>query len=196
MAAQASAASSIRHSTSTTVFSWNRAGWKSFISGIAPGAIPPFRFPAETSAKEAQAGPCRVQWGGAPMASTRIKGLAPILFLTAFPCVGQTMSEGQLNGRFWNGASADSKLVYLVAFQDGFFLGHTQGRVSVLDRAFPWTESKTADERIRITRDTNGDAARDQRVYFPAQWRSSKSSRAWTVSTTSRRILFCPSLGA
>ena len=72
-----------------------------------------------------------------------MKKITLILLLASLPCVGQTKSDhtlGQHNGRFWNNLSADSKLCYLMGFDDGFSLGHNAGSLSALDRALPWTK--------------------------------------------------------
>jgi hypothetical protein len=95
-----------------------------------------------------------------------MKTLAVILLLASLPCVGQQTTIGQRNGRFWNSLSVDSKVVYLVALQEGFDLGHDLGRFSVLNRAFPWTESKTIDQRIKIMHDSDGDVEEDLHHYF------------------------------
>jgi hypothetical protein len=91
-----------------------------------------------------------------------------ILLLASLPCFGQQTTLGQRNGRFWNSLAGDSKVVYLVALQEGFSLGHSLGRSSVLIRAFPGPETKTIDQRIKIMHDGDRDGVEDMRHYFPS----------------------------
>ncbi len=91
-----------------------------------------------------------------------------ILLLASLPCLGQQTTLGQRNGRFWNSLAGDSKVVYLVALQEGLSLGHSLGRSSVLIRAFPGPETKTIDQRIKIMHDGDRDVVEDVLHYFPS----------------------------
>jgi hypothetical protein len=90
------------------------------------------------------------------------------LLLASLPCFGQQTTLGQRNGRFWNSLAGDSKVVYLVALQEGFSLGHSLGRSNVLIRVFPGPETKTIDQRIKIMHDGDRDVVEDVRHYFPS----------------------------
>jgi hypothetical protein len=99
-----------------------------------------------------------------------MKPFALIVLLALFPCSAQTTSNrslGQWNGRFWNSLPATSKVYWLIGFQEGFGLGHSFGRSSVLNRAFPWTaDAKTLDQRFKTQHDGDGDVVRDIDFYF------------------------------